>query len=43
MWSINVIQRLPKAIDFFVVVIIETVVIMALLVVTGHLIFSCGQ
>ena len=37
--SMNVILRLLKAVDFVVV----TVVVLVLVVGTGHIIFSCGQ
>ena len=40
LWSINVILRLLKAVAFVVVV---NVVVVALLVVTGYILFSCSQ
>ena len=47
MWSINVNLRLLKAVDFVVdvdvVVVVVNAVFVALLVVTGHIIFGCGQ
>ena len=45
MWSINVILRLLKTVDFVVVVVVNVVnvVVVALHVVTGHIEFSCGQ
>ena len=44
MWSISVILRLLKAVDFvIVVVVVVNVVAMSLLVVTAHIIFSFGQ
>ena len=41
LWSKNDILMLINAVDFVVVVI--KVAVVALLVVTGHIIFSCGQ
>ena len=47
MWSISVILRLLKAVDFVIVVVVIVVVlnvvVVTLLVVTGHIIFSYGQ
>ena len=48
MWTIYVIPRILKAVDFVVVVvflavIVVNVVVVVLLVVTGDIIFSCGQ
>ena len=50
MWSINVNLRLIKVVDFGVdvdvvdiVVVFVNVIVVALLVVTNHIIFSCGQ
>ena len=42
MWSINVILRFIKAVDFVVVVVINVVVV-ALLVDNGHIIHCCGK
>ena len=39
----NVFLRLLKAVDFVVVVVVVNVVAVTLLVVTGHIILSCGQ
>ena len=40
----NVFLRLLEAVDFVVVaVIIMNIVVVALLVVTGHMMVSCGQ
>ena len=44
--SINVNLRLPKAVEIVVdvnVVVFVTVAVVALLVVTGHIMFSCGH
>ena len=43
LWSINVILRLIKSVDFVIVVVVICVVVMALLLVAGYLIFSCCQ
>ena len=49
MWSIKVILRLLKAVDFNVdvdvvaVVVVVNVVVVAMFVVIHHIIFSCGQ
>ena len=47
MWTIYVIPRILKAVDFVVVVvlavIVVNVVVVVLLVVTGDIISSCGQ
>ena len=49
MWSINVFLRLLKVVDFLAVfvvifvVVVVNVVDVALLVVTGHIMFSCGK
>ena len=39
----NVILRLLRSVDFAVVVVVVNVVVVALLVFTYHIIFSCGQ
>ena len=38
----NFYLRLLKAVDFVIVVVVN-VVVLALIVVTGHIIFLCGQ
>ena len=45
MWSVNVNRRLLEAIGFVVDVNVVDVfvVVVALIVVTGHIMFSCGQ
>ena len=47
LWPINVNMRLLKAVGFVVDVVVAAVivnfVVLALLVVTSHIIFSCGQ
>ena len=47
MWTIYVIPRILKAVDFVVVVVLAVIVVnvvfVVLLVVTGDIIFSCGQ
>ena len=41
--SINVNLRLLKAVHFVVVLVVVNFVVVNLLVVTGHIISSCGQ
>ena len=44
MWSINVFWRFLKAVNYFAVFVVVVVnVVVALLVVTGHIMFSCGH
>ena len=47
MWTIYVIPRILKAVDFVVVVVLAVIVVnvvfVVLLVVTGDIISSCGQ
>ena len=41
--TINVNLRPPKAVDFVVHVNVVIVVVVVLLVVTGYIVFNCGQ